>query len=98
MTGQISFGFDESSPIRVSIHQFYGIEINDFAVAVAQTALWIAESQMFRETEDIIHSHMEFFPLKEYKGIQEKNALRIDWNDVVDKSKLNYIMGNPPFV
>lgn len=98
MTGQISFGFDESSPIRVSIHQFYGIEINDFAVAVAQTALWIAESQMFRETEDIIHSHMEFFPLKEYRGIVEKNALRIDWNDVVDKSKLDYIMGNPPFV
>ena len=96
--GQISFGFDEASPIRVSIHQFYGIEINDFAVAVAQTALWIAESQMFRETEDIIHSHMEFFPLKEYKGIKEANALRIDWNDVVPREKLNYCYGNPPFV
>ena len=55
MDGQISFGFDEESPIQVSIHQFYGIEINDFAVAVAQTALWIAESQMMKETEDIIH-------------------------------------------
>ena len=97
-TGQISFGFDEASPIRVSIHQLYGIEINDFAVAVAQTALWIAESQMFRETEEIVHSHMDFFPLKEYKGIVEGNALRIDWESVVSKEKLNYIMGNPPFV
>ena len=96
--GQISFGFDEASPILVSIHQFYGIEINDFAVAVAQTALFIAESQMFRETEDIIHSHMEYFPLKEYKGIVEGNALRIDWNDVVPKEKLNYCYGNPPFL
>ena len=97
-TGQISFGFDEASPIRVSIHQLYGIEINDFAVAVAQTALWIAESQMFRETEEIVHSHMDFFPLKEYKGIVEGNALRIDWESVVPKEKLNYIMGNPPYV
>jgi len=97
-TGQISFGFDEASPIRVSIHQLHGIEINDFAVAVAQTALWIAESLMFRETEEIVHSHMDFFPLKEYKGIVEGNALRIDWESVVSKEKLNYIMGNPPFV
>ncbi len=51
--GQITFGFDESSPIHVSIDQFYGIEINDFAVTVAKTALWIAESQMLKETEDM---------------------------------------------
>ena len=98
VTGQISFGFDEGSPIQVSIHQFYGIEINDFAVAVAQTALWIAESQMMKETEDIIHANMDFFPLKEYKGITEGNALRIDWEKCVPKEKLTYIMGNPPFV
>ena len=98
VTGQISFGFEEASPIQVSIHQFYGIEINDFAVAVAQTALWIAESQMMKETEDIIHQSMEFFPLKEYKGITEGNALRIDWAKVVPVEKLRYIMGNPPFV
>ena len=98
VTGQISFGFNEGSPIQVSIHQFYGIEINDFAVAVAQTALWIAESQMMKETEDIIHASMDFFPLKEYKGITEGNALRIDWAKVVPVEKLSYIMGNPPFV
>ena len=44
--------FDVDNPIKVSIGQFYGIEINDFAVTVAKTALWIAESQMMKETED----------------------------------------------
>ena len=98
MTGQITFGFEEESPIQVSIHQFYGIEINDFAVSVAQTALWIAESQTMKETEDIVHQSLDFFPLKTYKGITEGNALRIDWSKVVPLERLSYIMGNPPFV
>ncbi|MBQ9367818.1 MAG: hypothetical protein IJT83_08565, partial [Victivallales bacterium] len=68
--------------IQVSISQFHGIEINDFAVAVAKTALWIAESQMFMETETILHSTMEFLPLKSYSGIVEGNALTVDWGDV----------------
>ncbi len=84
-------------PIKVSITQFHGIEINDFAVTVAKTALWIAESQMMKETEAIIFQHLDFLPLKTNANIIEANALRIDWNEVVDKSKLNYIMGNPPF-
>ncbi len=86
------------NPIQVSIGQFYGIEINDFAVTVAKTALWIAESQMLKETEEIVHMHMDFLPLTSYANIVEGNALRIDWEDVVPKEKLNYIMGNPPFV
>ena len=86
------------NPIQVSIGQFYGIEINDFAVTVAKTALWIAESQMLKETEEIVHMHMDFLPLTSYANILEGNALRIDWEDVVPKEKLNYIMGNPPFV
>ena len=88
----------EFNPIQVSIGQFYGIEINDFAVTVAKTALWIAESQMMKETEDIVRMHMEFLPLTSYANIVEGNALRIDWETVVPKEKLNYIMGNPPFV
>ena len=82
------------NPIRVSIGQFYGIEINDFAVTVAKTALWIAESQTLKETEEIVHMHMDFLPLTSYANIVEGNALRIDWEDVVPKEKLNYIMGN----
>ena len=96
--GQVSLGYDEITPIKVSIGQFYGIEINDFAVTVARTALWIAENQMMKATEDIVHMSLDFLPLKTNAHIVEGNALRIDWNDVVDKSKLNFIMGNPPFV
>ena len=98
MFGQISWAFDGMNPIRVDIRQFYGIEINDFAATVAKTALWIAESQMLKQTEDIVHMQLDFLPLKSYVNIVEGNALRIDWNDVVPKSELNYIMGNPPFV
>ena len=88
----------EASPIKVSIAQFFGIEINDFAVTVAKTALWIAESQMIKETKDIIHFRSDFLPLTSYPNIVEANALRIDWNDVVSNKELNYIIGNPPFV
>jgi len=96
--GQILLGDAAHNPIQVSIGQFYGIEVNDFAVTVARTALWIAESQMMKETEIIIHIHLDYLPLKTYANIIEGNALRVDWESVVPKHKLNYIMGNPPFV
>ena len=87
------------NPIKVSIQQFYGIEINDFAVTVAKTALWIAESQMLEETKSIVYGfNDDFLPLKTYVNITEGNALRIDWNEVVPVERLSYIMGNPPFV
>ena len=89
---------DMDNPIKVSISQFYGIEINDFAVTVAKTALWIAESQMMKETEAVVHAPLDFLPLKSYANIVEGNALRLDWESVVPKHELNYIMGNPPFV
>ena len=89
---------DTGDIIKVSIGQFYGIEINDYAVSVAKTALWIAESQMMKETEDVVHMSMDFLPLKTNACIIESNALRLDWEDVVPKDRLNYIMGNPPFV
>ena len=87
-----------ADPIKVSINQFYGIEINDFACSVAQTALWIAESQMMKETEDIAGFNLDPLPLKTYTNIHEGNALRMDWNEVVPAAELNYIMGNPPFL
>ncbi|MBP3695845.1 MAG: class I SAM-dependent DNA methyltransferase [Thermoguttaceae bacterium] len=89
---------DFTDAICVSIGQFYGIEINDFAVTVAKTALWIAESQMMRETEEIINADLDFLPLKSYANIIEGNALQLDWETVIPKEKLSYIMGNPPFV
>ena len=94
---QVTFG-ETKDPIKVSINQFHGIEINDFAVTVAKTALWIAESQMMKETESIVYTNLDFLPLKTNANIVEGNALRIDWNDVVPKERLSYIMGNPPFI
>ena len=96
--GQVTMYSASESPIQVSIAQFYGIEINDFAVTVAKTALWIAESQMMKETEKILLVPLEFLPLKTNAYIVEGNALQIDWEEVVPKARLNYIMGNPPFV
>ena len=84
--------------VKVRLNQFYGIEINDFAVSVAKTALWIAENQMLEETLDIVFANIDFLPLKSYTNIIEGNALRIDWETVVPKNKLNYIIGNPPFL
>ena len=95
---QIIMGDTDFNPIQVSIGQFYGIEINDFAVTVAKTALWIAESQMMKETEEIVRMHMEFLPLTSYANIIEGNALQLDWETIVPKHQLSYIMGNPPFI
>lgn len=95
--GQLVIG-EAINPIKVGIDQFYGIEINDFAVTVAKTALWIAESQMLKETEDIILMHLDFLPLKTNAFIVEGNALDMNWNDVISNKKLDYLMGNPPFV
>ena len=82
----------------MSIHQFYGIEVNDFAVTVATTALWISEAQMMAETERIIHHDIDFLPLRSYANIREGNALRIPWEEVYPKAELDYIIGNPSFV
>jgi len=100
---RIIYGVDRvigemADPIKVSINQFYGIEINDFACSVAQTALWIAESQMMQETDEIVGFNLDPLPLKTYTNIHEGNALRMDWNDVIPAAELNYIMGNPPFI
>lgn len=99
MGGQMFlYNGDELNPIKVSINQFYGIEINDFAVDVAKTALWIAENQMLKETEKIIGQNIPFLPLKTQANLKQGNSLRMDWNDLVPAEELSYIMGNPPFV
>ena len=84
--------------VKVKISQLYGIEINDFAASVANAALWIAESQMLEETMSIVYSNIDFLPIKSYSNIVEGNALRLNWEEIVPKEKLSYIIGNPPFV
>jgi len=98
--GQLGM-YAEVIGIQVTIQQFYGIEINDFAVTVAKTALWIAENQMMKETEAIIGVPLDFLPLKTNAHIHEGNALRMDWNSITPprkENKLSFIFGNPPFV
>ena len=97
LSGGMSY-LDLGNIIKVNINQFYGIEINDFAVSVAHTALWIAESQMLHETENIVDQPIDFLPLKSNANIIEANALRIDWNSVCSSEKLSYIISNPPFL
>lgn len=89
---------DDLAPIEVTIDQFYGIEINDFAVSVAKTALWIAEEQMMEETSEILLQPFDFLPLKSNGNIHEGNALRMDWNDVLPAEECSFIAGNPPFL
>lgn len=76
--------------VKVKLNQFYGIEINDFAVSVAKTALWIAENQMLEETKDIVFANIDFLPLKSYTNIVEGNALKIDWETIVPKDNVWY--------
>ena len=86
------------NPIKVSIQQFYGIELNDFAVSVARAAMWIAECQMYRETKNIVNFDADFLPLENYENIVEGNALTLDWTEIAPANEISYIMGNPPFV
>lgn len=86
------------NPIKVSIQQFYGIEINDFAVTVATTALWISESQMLAETEKIVKHDIGFLPLKSYTNIREGNALRMEWDVVQVKSDTPTIYAKTTYV
>ena len=95
--GQMAFDEIADIGVEVSISQFYGIEINDFAVSVARTAMWIAEAQTLMEVGNSDRISNRFLPLTTNASIREDNALRIDWEDVVPKSKLSYIIGNPPF-
>ena len=96
--GDAQIILDVGDIIKVSINQFYGFEINDFAVTVAKTALWIAESQMMKETEDIVSMSLDFLPLKSSANIFECNALGVNWEELVPKDRLSYIFGNPPFL
>lgn len=96
---QMGLGLDgDAEPIEVSINQFYGIEINDFAVSVAKTALWIAEEQMMEATQEILLREFDFLPLKSNSNIREGNALRMNWSEVLPAERCSYIIGNPPFV
>ena len=88
-----------NEPIQVTIDQFYALEINDFAVAVGKTALWIAEQQMMQQTQELLpNQSFDFLPLKSITNSHVGNALATNWQDVLPAKECNYIIGNPPFV
>lgn len=95
--GYVDLG-DKNSLIKVSIDQFYGIEINDFALCVAKTALWIAEQQALDDTESIAGCALPHLPLHDSGNIVRANALQYDWNDLLSADKCSYVIGNPPFI
>lgn len=86
------------NPCKVNIRQFYGIEINDFAVQVANTALWISDCQMIAEAEELFSVSIPALPLKQNDNIRCGNALETNWEEVVNPRSLDYIIGNPPFL
>ena len=98
--GQTSFAFEDvaESPVKVTLANFHGIEINDFACCVARTALWIAEKQADINTAKVVQRVYDELPLREYDTVRKGNALRMDWNDVVPADKCDYVLGNPPFI
>ncbi len=83
---------------RVNVDQFYGIEVEDFPCQIAHVGMWLVDHQMNERVAEHFGFNYARLPLKASAKIVNENALRIDWNDVVPKEELNYIMGNPPFV
>ena len=96
--GYMELNGDAGSLVKVRIDQFHGIEINDFAVSVAKTALWIAEQQALDDTEDIAGQALPHLPLHDSGNIVQANALRYDWNELLPSGQCSYVMGNPPFI
>lgn len=97
---QASFSFEDSGDrdVLVNLKNFHGIELEDFACCVARTALWIAEKQADADTAKVTQRVYQELPLTDYEGIVNANALRIDWNDVVEADGVDYVLGNPPFI
>lgn len=98
--GQTSLALDmeEDAGMRVSLGQFYGIEINDFAVKVAEVALWISRLKANGETYMMLSLEDNDFPIKENPQIICANALTMDWRHVLAPAQCSYLLGNPPFI
>lgn len=89
---------EEEAGKRISLSQFHGIEINDFAVSVAETALYISRLKANNDTMMLLDLDSGDLPLKESAHIVHGNALLMDWNNVIPSEDCSYIMGNPPFI
>ena len=86
-----------SEHVAVDVDQFYGIEIEEFPAQIAQVALWLMDHQMNLRVAEQFGEYFARLPLTKSPTIVHGNALRIDWNSVVPREQLSYILGNPPF-
>jgi len=89
---------DISQMLKVGVEQFYGIECEDFPCQIAQAGMWLIDHQMNLRASEQFGQYFARLPLKQSATIIHGNALRIDWERVVRKGELSYILGNPPFV
>ena len=82
----------------VNVDQFYGIEVEDFPAQIAQVAMWLVDHQMNLEAGQFFGDWIKRIPLDKSAEIRHGNALRIEWADFCPPGRLNYILGNPPFI
>lgn len=83
---------------QIKLNNFYGIEIEEWPARIAEVAMWLTQHQMNVEFAKAFGDEPDLLPLKEHANIKHANSLEIDWAEVVEKERLNYIIGNPPFV
>ena len=83
---------------KVNVEQFYGIEIEDFPCQIAHVGMWLIDHQMNNRVAEHFGLYYARLPLRASATIVNENSLRTNWNEIVPKNELNYIMGNPPFV
>lgn len=83
---------------QVDVHQFYGIEIDEWPARIAEVALWLMDHQSNLRILEAFSQPFLRLPLKNSPHIHIGNALRIDWNDLLPANQCSYILGNPPFI
>jgi len=89
---------DISPMLKVNVEQFYGIEYEDFPCQIAQVGMWLTDHQMNIKASEMLGQYFARLPLSQSATIIHGNALRIEWESVVPKGELSFILGNPPFV
>lgn len=82
---------------KIDVDQFYGIEINEFPVRIAEAALWLTDHQMNMQLADMFGIAYVRLPLQTAAHIHHTNALQVDWKEILPPEKCSYVLGNPPF-
>lgn len=90
--------FSVEEMVKVEVNQLYGIEIERYAVSIAKLGLWLMDHLMNLEASNLFGQNFSRLPLHAGANIYNEDALKIDWNDIVSNKKVDYILGNPPFL